>query len=78
MRARNLGRSVLRSPTDTPSTVILPRWNGCRRLHNGEVFVFSDRIPNSFDSRYFGPVNRAEIVGVFRPVILSLSHPGDR
>jgi len=57
---------------------VLPRWNGCRRLQDGEVFVFSDRIPNSFDSRYFGPVNRAEIVGVFRPVTLSLSHPGDR
>ena len=56
----------------------LPRWTGCRRLRDGEVFVFSDRIPNSFDSRYFGPVNRAEIVGVFRPVTLSLSHHGDR
>jgi conjugative transfer signal peptidase TraF len=56
----------------------LPRWNGCRQLRDGEVFVFSDRIPNSFDSRYFGPVNRAEIVGVFRPLALSLSYPGGR
>ena len=28
MRARSFGRSVVRSPTETPSTVILPRWNG--------------------------------------------------
>lgn len=56
----------------------LPRWAGCRRLRDGEVFVFSDRIPNSFDSRYFGPVSRADIVGVFRPVTLSLPAPGDR
>lgn len=57
---------------------VLPRWTGCRRLRDGEVFVFSDRIPNSFDSRYFGPVSRADIVGVFRPVTLSLSSLGDR
>lgn len=56
----------------------LPRWDGCRRLRDGEVFVFSDRIPNSFDSRYFGPVNRAEIVGVFRPLAAPLAAPGDR
>jgi conjugative transfer signal peptidase TraF len=34
----------------------LPRWLGCRRLAAGEVFAFSDRVPNSFDSRYFGPM----------------------
>ena len=56
----------------------LPRWEGCRRLRDGEVFVFSDRVPNSFDSRYFGPVHRAEIVGVFRPLTPSLTYPGDR
>lgn len=56
----------------------LPRWDGCRRLRDGEVFVFSDRIPNSFDSRYFGPVNRAEIVGVFRPLAQPFTLPGDR
>ena len=58
--------------------VALPRWDGCRRLGDGEVFVFSDSIPNSFDSRYFGPVNRAEIVGVFRPLAMPLATPGDR
>lgn len=58
--------------------VALPRWDGCRRLGDGEVFVFSDRIPNCFDSRYFGPVNRAEIVGVFRPLAMPLATPGDR
>ncbi len=55
----------------------LPRWRGCRQLGADEVFVFSDRIPNSFDSRYFGPVRRADIVGVFRPVTLSLLSLGD-
>jgi conjugative transfer signal peptidase TraF len=46
----------------------LPRWAGCRRLLLGEVFVFSNRVPNSFDSRYFGPV-RAKSAMVYRPLV---------
>jgi conjugative transfer signal peptidase TraF len=46
----------------------LPRWMGCRRLSPDELFVFSIRVPNSFDSRYFGPVRRDAVVGVFQPV----------
>lgn len=48
--------------------VALPRWDGCRRLGDGEVFVFSDRIPNSFDSRYYGPVRAQQVLGVYRPL----------
>ena len=48
--------------------VTLPHWLGCRRLVGGEVFVFSDRVPNSFDSRYFGPVRAAAMIGVYRPL----------
>ena len=32
MRARSLGRSVLRSPTEMPSTVMMPSWNGSSPL----------------------------------------------
>lgn len=46
----------------------LPRWRGCRRLAAGEYVVFSDRIPNSFDSRYYGPVGQADILGVYAPI----------
>jgi conjugative transfer signal peptidase TraF len=46
--------------------VQLPHWRGCRQLTSGELFVFSDRIPNSFDSRYYGPVDASQIIGVFR------------
>jgi len=46
----------------------LPHWTACRRLVPGEVFVFSDRVPNSFDSRYYGPVNVASAL-VYRPLI---------
>ena len=46
----------------------LPLWRGCRRMARNEFFVFSDRVPNSFDSRYYGPVTLASIIGVFRPL----------
>jgi conjugative transfer signal peptidase TraF len=47
---------------------ILPHWIGCRSMASDEYFVFSDRVPNSFDSRYFGPISRAAIIGVYRPL----------
>jgi conjugative transfer signal peptidase TraF len=49
----------------------LPQWAGCRRLAQGEFFVFSARIPNSFDSRYYGPVRPSDVIGVYRPLTRS-------
>jgi len=45
----------------------LPRWSGCRRLQEGELFLLGD-TPGSFDSRYFGPVDRTAVTGVYREV----------
>jgi conjugative transfer signal peptidase TraF len=42
----------------------LPIWRDCRLLRSDEFFVFSSRIPNSFDSRCYGPVHRSEIEAV--------------
>jgi conjugative transfer signal peptidase TraF len=53
----------------------LPHWRGCRALTAGEYFVFSDRIPNSYDSRYYGPVQTRDIIGTFRPVWVDQSKP---
>ncbi len=47
----------------------LPVWRDSRQLGPGEFFVFSGRIPNSFDSRYFGPVRREQIESVRRPLV---------
>ena len=47
----------------------LPIWRGCRRLADDEFFVFSARIPNSFDSRCYGPIQRGEIISVRCPLI---------
>ncbi len=53
--------------------VALPHWNACRRLTADELFVFSDRVPNSFDSRYFGPVRRSAVLGVYVPLVVERS-----
>jgi conjugative transfer signal peptidase TraF len=45
---------------------VLPHWSGCRSLRADELFVFSARVPNSFDSRYYGPVNQRAVLGVYR------------
>jgi conjugative transfer signal peptidase TraF len=44
---------------------VLPHWSGCRTLSGDEVFLMGD-TPDSFDSRYFGPVRVADIEGVWR------------
>lgn len=46
----------------------LPHWTACRRLDPDELFVFSDRVPNSFDSRYYGPVRLAR-AEAYRPLV---------
>jgi conjugative transfer signal peptidase TraF len=48
--------------------VFLPQWKGCRRLGAGEWFAYSDRIPNSFDSRYYGPIRTDQVIAVYRPL----------
>jgi len=46
----------------------LPRWNGCRRLTADEVFLLMTNVPDSFDSRYFGPVKTSSIIGRLEPL----------
>src|SRR5690606_20732313 len=42
----------------------LPSWTQCRQLVEGELFLLSTTNPGSFDSRYFGPIDRANVIGV--------------
>jgi conjugative transfer signal peptidase TraF len=46
----------------------LPVWQGCRRLRAGEAFFMNWNSPDSFDSRYFGPLSVTTIVGRAIPV----------
>jgi conjugative transfer signal peptidase TraF len=48
----------------------LPSWQECRHLKSGELFLLSATNPASFDSRYFGPVSAATVIGVAYPVWL--------
>lgn len=41
---------------------------GCRLLRDDEVFLLNARAPGSLDGRYFGPLNRAQIVGRMTPL----------
>lgn len=40
----------------------LPRWQGCRVLAPGELFLLGDS-PASFDGRYFGVVSGGAVIG---------------
>jgi len=55
-------------PTDSSGRP-LPVWRQSRMLGADEFFVFSDRIPNSFDSRCYGPIRRQDIESVRRALI---------
>jgi conjugative transfer signal peptidase TraF len=50
----------------------LPRWTGCRHLNPAQIFVLSAE-PDSFDSRYFGPVDRRHVLGTAVPVWVGAS-----
>ena len=45
----------------------LPFWEGCFTLFEGQIFLIQPP-PLSFDSRYFGPVNECDVVGVAQPL----------
>jgi len=59
------GRDVAVIADQDRHGVALPHWAGCRILGADEVFVLSTRIPNSYDSRYYGPVSRSDVLGVY-------------
>ncbi|SOC24711.1 conjugative transfer signal peptidase TraF [Thalassospira xiamenensis] len=46
----------------------MPLWQGCRLLQEGEYFLLMPEAPASFDSRYFGPVMRENLIGRLVPI----------
>lgn len=46
---------------------VLPSWEGCRVLSSDEVLLLGDTA-DSFDGRYWGPISRDKIEGVWLPV----------
>lgn len=47
----------------------LPSWRSHKVLGPGEFFVYSSRVPNSFDSRCYGPITISEIEAVREPLL---------
>lgn len=45
----------------------LPVWQGCITLKNDQFFALMD-AKDSFDGRYFGPLNQSDIIGVAKPL----------
>ncbi|MFN5525962.1 S26 family signal peptidase [Bradyrhizobium sp.] len=54
---------------------VLPVWQGCRRVHTGEVFLMNWQVSDSLDGRYFGLTSTAPIIG--RAVPLWTDEDGD-
>jgi conjugative transfer signal peptidase TraF len=52
----------------------LPAWSGCFRLGSDDIFVLS-ADPDSFDSRYIGPIDRAHVVGFALPIWVRQASP---
>lgn len=46
----------------------LPNWRGCRRLSASQIFILAGH-PDSFDSRYYGPVDAHYVRGVAHPLL---------
>lgn len=51
---------VRKQPNTSPAA-----WSGCRALTISEVLLLGD-APNSFDGRYWGPIDAHQIEGVWR------------
>ncbi|WP_433933365.1 S26 family signal peptidase [Brevundimonas diminuta] len=47
---------------------LLPRWNGCITLGPDAVFLLAPDVPDALDSRYFGPVDRRNLLGRVVPI----------
>jgi conjugative transfer signal peptidase TraF len=56
-------RTVARTLTEDAAHRPLTPWRGCGLLSASQYFLLSTTNSASFDSRYFGPLERADVVG---------------
>ena len=59
----NEGPTVHMLAADKAGRPLPSPWRTCRRLLPNEVLLLSDRTPDSFDGRYFGAVQKTDIIG---------------
>jgi len=60
-------KSVATALTRDSQGRVLPVWQGCIILKQNQFFALMDR-PDSFDGRYFGPLNTEDIIGIAAPI----------
>lgn len=46
----------------------LPHWNGCIRLGADQIFLLNAEARDSFDGRYFGPLDASAVIGRAVPI----------
>jgi conjugative transfer signal peptidase TraF len=56
------GNMVARAKYLDTNHRMLPVWKGCRTLKSEAIFVLGQHR-DSFDSRYFGPISRTQVLG---------------
>jgi type IV secretory pathway protease TraF len=74
VRKHRLGRAWMPGPSPQAVALGIKVWAGCRQLRADEVVGYGNH-PDSYDSRYFGPVTQNRIAGIYR-LVLPLSWPG--
>ena len=63
------GRKIAHIYTHDEKGRLLPHWRADCVLGPHEYFVYSGRIWNSFDSRYYGPIRQSQIAAVRVPLL---------
>ncbi len=56
------GKHVAKATIMDKKHRLLPVWKGCKSLTSSQYFVLG-RHRDSFDSRYFGPIDRDQVIG---------------
>ena len=56
------GKRVVKAKITDKMHRLLPVWKGCKALSSTQYFVLG-RHRDSFDSRYFGPIEKHQVVG---------------
>lgn len=65
---RIMGRQTVRRLAVDRVGRPLPQWEGCISLGRDQLFLLAARRADSFDGRYFGPVDRRFVIGTARLV----------
>ena len=61
------GKKVARALNEDSQGRLLPIWTGCVTLGDEQFFALMD-APDSFDGRYFGPLNKNDVTGIATPL----------